>query len=150
MRTKLLILLTITFFFSSCKKEEFNTKPKLSFGDVNTTQLRQGNLLIFTLNFTDKEGDIQDTLWVQKISRTCPSTPGVQFISRNKVPDFTGTPNLKGKLEITFVYNANVPGTPSIVGCNNRNDTAFFRFWLKDKANNRSDTISSPDIILIR
>jgi hypothetical protein len=150
MRTKLLILLTITFFFSSCKKEEFNTKPTLSFGDVNTTQLRQGNLLIFTLNFTDKEGDIQDTLWVQKISRTCPSTPGVQFISRNKVPDFTGTPNLKGKLEITFVYNANVPGTPSIVGCNNRNDTAFFRFWLKDKANNRSDTISSPDIILIR
>lgn len=150
MRTKLLILLTITFFFSSCKKEEFNTKPTLSFGEVNTTQLRQGNLLIFTLNFTDKEGDIQDTLWVQKISRTCPTTPGVQFISRNKVPDFTGTPNLKGKLEITFVYNANVPGTPSIVGCNNRNDTAFFRFWLKDKANNRSDTISSPDIILIR
>jgi hypothetical protein len=150
MRTKLLILLTITLFFSSCKKEEFNTKPTLTFGEVNTTQLRQGNLLIFTLNFTDKEGDIQDTLWVQKISRTCPSTPGVQFISRNKVPDFTGTPNLKGKLEITFVYNANVPGTPSIVGCNNRNDTAFFRFWLKDKANNRSDTISSPDIILIR
>lgn len=150
MRTKLLILLTITFFFSSCKKEEFNTKPTLTFGEVNTTQLRQGNLLIFTLNFTDKEGDIQDTLWVQKISRTCPTTPGVQFISRNKVPDFTGTPNLKGKLEITFVYNANVPGTPSIVGCNNRNDTAFFRFWLKDKANNRSDTISSPDIILIR
>jgi hypothetical protein len=150
MRTKLLILLTITLFFSSCKKEEFNTKPTLTFGEVNTTQLRQGNLLIFTLNFTDKEGDIQDTLWVQKISRTCPSTPGVQFISRNKVPDFTGTPNLKGKLEITFVYNANVPGTPSIVGCNNRNDTALFRFWLKDKANNRSDTISSPDIILIR
>jgi hypothetical protein len=150
MRTKLLILLTITLFFSSCKKEEFNTKPTLTFGEVNTTQLRQGNLLIFTLNFTDKEGDIQDTLWVQKISRTCPTTPGVQFISRNKVPDFTGTPNLKGKLEITFVYNANVPGTPSIVGCNNRNDTALFRFWLKDKANNRSDTISSPDIILIR
>jgi hypothetical protein len=150
MRTKLLILLTITVFFYGCKKDEFNTKPTLSFGDVNSKELRQGNLLIFTLNFTDKEGDIQDTLWVQKLSKTCPTTPGVQFISPNRVPDFTGTPNLKGKLEITFVYNANVPGTPSIVGCNNRNDTAYFRFWLKDKANNRSDTISSPDIILIR
>jgi hypothetical protein len=150
MRTKLLILLTITVFFYGCKKDEFNTKPTLEFGEVNSRELRQGNLLIFSLNFTDKEGDIQDTLWVQKISKTCPTTPGVQFISPNKVPDFTGTPNLKGKLEITFVYNANVPGTPSIVGCTNRNDTSYFRFWLKDKANNRSDTINSPDIILIR
>ena len=41
--------------FSSCKKDEFNTKPTLTFGEVNATELRQGNLLIFTLNFTDKE-----------------------------------------------------------------------------------------------
>lgn len=81
MRTKLLILLTITCFFYGCKKDEFNTKPTLAFGEVNSRELRQGNLLIFSLNFTDKEGDIQDTLWVQKISKTCPTTPGVQFIS---------------------------------------------------------------------
>lgn len=150
MRAKLLILLTITAFFYGCSKDEFNTKPSLSFAEANTTELRQGNLLIFSLDFTDKEGDIQDTLWVQKISTTCPTTPGVQFISPYRVPNFTGTANLKGKLEITFVYNANVPGTPSIVGCTNRNDTSYFRFWLKDKANNRSDTVRSPDIILIR
>ncbi|MFK5047661.1 hypothetical protein ACI4CD_28550, partial [Klebsiella pneumoniae] len=76
----------------------------------------------FEIEFTDKEGDIQDTLWVQKVSRTCPTTPGVQFISPNKIPDFTPTPNLKGTLEISFVYNANVTGIQSIVGCTNRND----------------------------
>jgi hypothetical protein len=117
---------------------------------VNSNVLYQGNVVTFQLNFTDKEGDIQDTLWVEKVSRTCPTTPGVQFISKNKVPNFTATSNLDGKLEISFVYNANVPGLSSIIGCSNKNDTSYFRFWLKDKANNRSDTIASPDIILVK
>lgn len=76
--------------------------------------------------------------------------PECNLSAPNRVPNFIATSNLKGKLEITFVYNANVPGTPSIVGCTNRNDTSYFRFWLKDKANNRSDTVRSPDIVLIR
>ncbi|MBL7759292.1 MAG: hypothetical protein JNK08_01210 [Sediminibacterium sp.] len=150
MRTKILILLTFATFFYGCKKSSYTTRPQISFNSVNSTVLYQGNVVTFQLNFTDKEGDIQDTLWVEKISRTCPNTPGVQFISKNKVPNFTATSNLDGKLEISFVYNANVPGLSSIIGCSNRNDTSYFRFWLKDKANNRSDTIASPDIILVK
>jgi len=150
MRTKILILLTFATFFYGCKKSSYTTRPQISFNSVNSTVLYQGNIITFQLNFTDKEGDIQDTLWVEKISRTCPTTPGVQFISKNKVPNFTATSNLDGKMEISFVYNANVPGLSSIIGCSNRNDTSYFRFWLKDKANNRSDTIASPDIILVK
>ncbi|MDD2791611.1 MAG: hypothetical protein PHD73_00420 [Sediminibacterium sp.] len=150
MRTKLLILLTFATFFYGCKKSSYTTRPQISFNSVNSTVLYQGNIVTFQLDFTDKEGDIQDTLWVEKISRTCPTTPGVQFISKNKVPNFTATSNLDGKLEISFVYNANVPGVSSIIGCSNKNDTSYFRFWLKDKANNRSDTIASPDIILVK
>ncbi len=150
MRTKILILLIFGSFFYSCSKDTYTTKPQISFNNASATVLNQGNIVTFTIDFTDKEGDVQDTLWVQKISRTCPTTAGVQFTSKNKVPNFTPTPNLKGKMEISFVYNANVPGTPSIIGCSNKNDTSYFKFWLKDKAQNRSDTISSPDIILIR
>ncbi|HJV20716.1 MAG TPA: hypothetical protein VJ552_12610 [Sediminibacterium sp.] len=150
MRTKILILLTFAAFFYACKKSSYTTRPQISFNNVNSTVLYQGNIVTFQLNFTDKEGDIQDTLWVEKVSRTCPSTPGVQFISKNKVPDFTANSNLDGKLEISFVYNANVPGLSSIIGCSNKNDTSYFRFWLKDKAQNRSDTIASPDIILVK
>ena len=150
MRTKILILITIPLFFYGCKKSTYTSKPQISLLPLSSNVLSQGQILKFQLEFTDKEGDIQDTLWVQKISRTCPTTPGVQFISKNKIPDFTPTPTLKGTLEISFVYNANVTGIQSIVGCTNRNDTSFFRFWMKDKAQNRSDTIFSPDIILIR
>ncbi len=150
MRAKILILLTFGSFFCSCKKDTYTSKPQITFGSASSTVLAQGNILTFTIDFTDKEGDVQDTLWVQKISRTCPTTPGVQFTSKNKVPNFAPTSNLKGKMEISFVYNGNVPGIASIIGCSNKNDTSYFKFWLKDKAQNRSDTISSPDIILIR
>ncbi len=150
MKAKLLILLTIPALFYACNKDAYTSKPQIKIKDINTTTLSSGGLLLFQIEFTDKEGDIQDTLWVQKISKKCPGTPGAQFISRNRVPDFTPTANLKGILEIGYGYNANISGYSTITGCGNQNDTAYFKFWLKDKANNVSDTITSPDIVLLK
>ena len=150
MKTKLLILLAIPLVFYACKKDTYTTKPQISIKSINHTTIVQGDVSLFEISFTDKEGDIQDTLWVQKFSKVCPSTPGAQFISKNKVPDFTPTANLKGILEIGYGYNANVPGYSTISGCGSKNDTAYFKFWLKDKANNVSDTITSDNIVLLK
>jgi hypothetical protein len=150
MKTKLLILLAIPVMFYACKKDTYTTKPQISIKSISSKELKQGDILIFQLTFTDAEGDIQDTLWVQKFSRTCPNTAGVQFISKNRVPDFTPTSNLKGILEIGYAYNANVQGYNTIAGCGNKNDTAYFKFWLKDKGKNVSDTISSENIVLLK
>jgi hypothetical protein len=150
MKTKILILLALPLLFYACKKDTYTTKPQISLKNNYSKELRTGDLLIFQVNFTDAEGDIQDTLWVQKISRTCPTTPGTQFTSPNRVPDFTATSNLKGILEIGFAYNSNSSGYKSISGCSNKNDTCYFKFWLKDKGNNISDTISSENIVLIK
>jgi hypothetical protein len=150
MKTKLLILLAIPAMFYGCKKDTYTSKPQISIKSMSSNMLSQGNLLTFQLAFTDLEGDIQDTLFVQKISRTCPTSPGAQFTSKNKVPDFAPTSNLKGFLEIGYAYNANVPGYSTITGCGLKNDTAYFRFWLKDKAKNVSDTIISDNIILFK
>jgi len=150
MKTKLLILLAIPAMFYGCTKSTYTSKPQISVKSISGTTLGAGSLLLFQIQFTDAEGDIQDTLWVQKISRTCPTTAGAQFISRNKVPDFTPTPNLKGILEIGYAYNANIPGYQTMSGCGTKNDTAYFRFWLKDKANNVSDTLVSENIVLLK
>ena len=150
MKTKILILLAIPVIFYACNKDTYTTKPQISIKSVSSTLLKQGDILLFNIGFTDAEGDIQDTLWVQKISRTCPQTPGAQFISRNRVPNFTPTAQLKGILEIGYAYNANVPGYSPIVGCGTKNDTAYFRFWLQDKNRNVSDTISSENIVLLK
>lgn len=150
--TKLLIITGLLLFIvMGCDKTTFTTKPQISFKNISNTTLSATNpILFFEIRFTDKEGDVQDTLWVQKISKVCPNSPGVQFISKNKVPDFTSVPNQEGVLEIGFAYNANIGNYPVITGCGNRNDTATFKFWLRDKAKNVSDTLVSPPIILLR
>lgn len=150
MKTKLSILFAIPLFFYACRKDTYTTRPQLSIKSISSTTLSQGSLLLFQLEFTDKEGDIQDTLWVQKISRTCPNTGGAQFISPNKVPNFTPTPNLKGILEIGYGYNANIQGYQTISGCGTRNDTSYFRFWLRDKAKNVSDTLVTENIVFLK
>ncbi len=150
MKTKILILLAIPVMFYACKKDTYTSKPQLSVKSINSTVLKTGDLLYFQIQFTDAEGDISDTLWVQKISRTCPNTAGVQFISKNKVPDFTPTSSLKGILEIGYGYNANIPGYSTISGCGSKNDTAYFKFWLKDKAKNVSDTLTTDNIVLLK
>ena len=148
MKTKIWLVLAIPVMFYACNKDTYTTKPQISIKSLSSTNLSQGEVLTITLSFTDAEGDIQDTLFVQKFSRTCPSTPGVQFLSKNKVPDFTPTSNLKGTLEIGYAYNANIQGYSTISGCGTKNDTAYFKFWLKDKAQNVSDTITSANIVL--
>ncbi len=150
--TKLLIITGLLLFIvMGCDKTTFTTKPQISFKNISNTTLSATNpILFFEIRFTDKEGDVQDTLWVQKISKVCPNSPGVQFISKNKVPDFTSVPNQEGVLEIGFAYNANIGNYPVITGCGNKTDTATFKFWLRDKAKNISDTLVSPPIILLR
>ncbi len=68
MKTKILILLAIPVMFYACKKDTYQTKPQISIKTINRTTLTSGDVLLFDIEFTDAEGDIQDTLWVQKIS----------------------------------------------------------------------------------
>jgi hypothetical protein len=150
MKTKILIVFAIAVMFYGCSKNAYNTKPTISIKSISSNVLSPGGLLLFQIEFTDKEGDIQDTLYVQKISKVCPNEQSVQFTSPNRVPDFTPTSNLKGILEIGYGYNVNIPGYQSMLSCANKTDTAFFKFWLKDKANNISDTITSEKIILLK
>ncbi len=150
MKTKLLILLAIPVIFYGCTKDSYTSAPQISIKSINSSKLSTGDLLLIDINFTDKEGDISDTLWIQKFSRTCPNTAGVQFTSANKVPDFTATSNLKGVLEVGYAYNSNINGYNTISGCGNKNDTAYFKIWLKDLANHVSDTIITSNIILLK
>lgn len=149
MKTKILILLALPFLFFGCGKDSYTTKPQISIKNINKTELKFGESLIFQINFTDQEGDIQDTIWVQKISKVCPTTPGAQIFTKYKIPNFDPITHLKGIIEIGFTYGTAGEYSP-INGCPNKNDTSYFKFWLKDKAQNRSDTITTENIILLK
>ena len=150
MKTKILILLAFPVMFYACQKDTYTTNPQISIKSINSTTVSPGSLLVFQLEFTDKEGDVQDTLYIQKFSRVCPGQTGVQKDLKYKVPDFSPTSNLKGIFEVTCSYNINVPGTLQMIGCGTKTDTAYFKFWLKDKANNISDTITTENIVLLK
>ena len=140
MRYPVLFSIILITFFSSCKKDKFATKPSLKFNSVNTTVLSQGGTLIFNLSFTDAEGDLTDTLFITKFEPNCLAS---RFNAKYAVPPFPTGKNQKGDVIVTFDYNGVSPK------CFPRNDTAVFKFVLKDKAQNISDTAVSGNIVII-
>ncbi|MEO8860071.1 MAG: hypothetical protein ABI358_01500 [Ginsengibacter sp.] len=139
-----------TFLFSilvllslSCNKDKFSSTPSLKFKSVNTTSLRNQQLVQFNLSFTDAEGDLTDSIYVQEVVPNCALS---NFSTLYPLPVFPTTKNQKGDLTVTFGYN--VSGYSPIAPKCTKNDTAVFRFVLRDKAKHASDTVSSPPIIL--
>jgi hypothetical protein len=141
MSVKLVLILAITVIAASCDKEKYQTRPLLKFKQVNTTELVPGQGLSMIVEFTDAEGDIQDTMWIQKVTTNCATS---NFTDKQKIPDFEPTKNLKGEFNIAYSYIQVNPKCPG------KNDTCFFRFWARDKAKNVSDTVVSPVIVIKR
>lgn len=144
------IIVIAFILFIGCNKDKYQTKPQLFIKGINKTSFVIGENIKIELEFTDAEGDVQDTLWVQRTSKICPGTIGVNFTSPSAIPNFSSTRNQKGYFEINYMYGRLSDVMPTINGCSNRNDTSFFKFWMKDKAGNRSDTVTTTNIALLR
>ena len=142
------LLIAIILLFAGCSKDKFGTTPTLKFEDVNTTTLTPGSLLQFKLSFTDKEGDISNSIYVKKIVPGCENSG---FEQEYSVPSFPSTVNQKGELLISFSYNYDIAGYPDVKGpqCDH-DDTATFQFVLKDVSGHTSDTITSPPILILQ
>ncbi len=137
-KTYLLSLLIL--FLAGCNKDKFTTKPQLKYKSVNTTVLSQRETIVFNLSFTDAEGDLSDTLFIVKFAANCDKS---KINAKYKLPPFPTGKNQSGDLAVTFTYNDVPPKCPL------RNDTAVFKFVLKDKAQNISDTAVSETIVFI-
>ncbi len=143
MRYTILFSIFLFAILTGCNKKKFGTTPSLKFKSANTTQLHTGQVLQFTLSFTDAEGDLTDSIFTQKIVPYCTLS---SFTSFYALPGFPTSKNQQGDIIVTFGYNAD-PYTNISPQCQ-KNDTAVFRFALRDKAKHVSDTVSSPKIIL--
>lgn len=145
MRTFLTMLLFGLLFYG-CKKDKFTTAPQLTFKSVNTDRLQVGERLQITLSFTDAEGDISDSIYVEQVPDPRCSAGG-GFRAMYKIPSFPPEKNLKGDILVTYGYRVSPQLREPLC---NFSDTCYFRFMLKDKAQNRSDTISTSRIILVK
>ena len=145
MRNPLLFSIIILFLIS-CNKNKYTTIPQLKYKSANKKVFQSGDIIVFTLSFSDAEGDLQDSIYVEKFEPKCVNS---RFKQLYKIPPFPTSKNQSGEINITYGYN--VSSYPPILGpqCN-RNDTCVFKFVLKDKAQNKSDTATSETNVLIR
>jgi hypothetical protein len=150
MKTKLLIVSLMVIGIVACKKDQYNTTPELKFKKVSTDVIAPGQSIIFSLEVTDKEGDIQDTIYVEKVRLNEKACATVDPVSRNQMPAFTPTKNFKGDIEVRYSYGINLQFPPIQDPKCAENDTCIYRFWIKDNAQNVSDTISSSQLVIIK
>lgn len=143
-------LLTLSI---ACSKDKLETTPSLKFKSVNATTIPVGGNLIVQLEFSDKEGDVSDTVFVKKIRINKIVVPTIRDSFELEVPEF---PNRsRGVIELNLKYQnhllsaINPPssgGTPP----NLHDDTLIFKFVLRDQAKHSSDTVTTDPIIIVR
>ncbi len=147
MKIKLSIAVLIMLGCITCTKDTYNTTPTLKFESVNGSVFAQPSVVTFKLECTDKEGDVVDTIWVQRVSKVT-ACGSLSNIDSFPIPDFNPPKNVKAEFDFTYNYGSIYP--PNLAPCSMADDTSYFRFWMHDKAQHVSDTVQSPDIVLLK
>ena len=144
----------MVLILTACHKDKFQTKPSLSIKSYNTKVVSAPNgSLIVTLECTDKEGDVQDSLTIIKTRQNIRVVPTIRDILRYKFPGFPK--NTRTEIQATLDYQTilSAINPPNIPGSNppqKAPDTLLLQFVVRDNAGNTSDTITSDRIIVIR
>jgi len=148
MKIKLLLAALLMLGCVTCSKDTFNTTPSLKFISVNGPVFPQPSQVIFDLEFTDKEGDVSDTIWIQRVSLVS-ACEALSFTDSFPIPEIGSPKNVKGEFEFTFAYPPQGQGA-NLTACSQHDDTSYFRFWMHDRALHVSDTVQSPNIVLLQ
>ena len=146
MRNTILIAV-ICLVIISCNKNKFSTTPQIKFKSVNTKELRRGEIIQFKLSYTDSEGDLQDSLYVEKYGINCINS---RYKAYYFLPDFPTVKNSEGEIIVSYGYGVSNYPLIQAPQCPGKNDTCFFRFMIQDKAKHKSDTVNSETIVIIR
>jgi hypothetical protein len=153
MKTRVTVAIIIALAMIACDKDKFETKPSLEFRSKNTDVVPVNGSLRVTLEFTDKEGDVHDSIWVKKQRLNQKVTATLRDSLVYGIPDYPG--KTRGEFEITLDYQSilsavNPPNIPGSVPPRKESDTLNLKFAVRDKAGNTSDTLSIGTIVVQR
>ena len=140
-----------TLFVYSCNKDSVNTRPSLTFKSFSPEIVPINGNAEVRFTFGDKEADL-DSLLIYKVRLNKRTTPTTRDSLKFSVPAFDNSVN--GELNLALTYqnhlisatNPPTSGTPPV----KEPDTVLFKFVLRDKAKNISDTVYSSPIVIIR
>ena len=153
MKFFLYVLAAFVVTVVACNKDKFLTKPTISIKSLNTEFVPLNGDLIITLDCTDKEGDVQDSVIIIKKRLNQRVVPTLRDTLRYKFPDFPATPRTQIVATLDYQSILSAQNPPTIPGSNppqKERDTLILRMAVRDKAGHTSDTITSKQIIVYR
>ncbi|HET9745695.1 MAG TPA: hypothetical protein VFP97_08280 [Chitinophagaceae bacterium] len=153
MKTWVSLLTIIALVVTACGKDRFQTVPQLKLKSRNTDIVPLNGTLILNIEFTDKEGDVRDSLLV--VRERLNVRGRIQLpASPYGIPDFPHTD--KGEFELSLNYQfglvfglgpLRVPGSNPI---RNEVDTLRLKIVARDAAGNKSDTLVVDNVYVSR
>ncbi len=140
-----IFFISVAILLLACGKDKFETKPKLEIKGYSSKEIRQGDVMTIRLNYFDKEGDLSraPVIGILKRLNLFPLAPG-----QDKVDTFsTSLPEFpkKDNGEITFQLSFDFLKESTV-----EDDTLVFRFAVTDLAGNKSDTVTTDQIVIIK
>ena len=138
-----IFFISLLILLVACGKDKFETKPKLEIKGYSSKEIFPGDIMTIRLNYFDKEGDLSGAPVVGILRRLnlFPLAAGqdkVDTISTT-LPEFPK----KDNGEITFQLPFDFLKESTV-----ENDTLIFRFAVTDLAGNKSDTITTDQIVI--
>lgn len=140
----------------ACSKDKPETKPSIKIKSISGNIVPPNSGLAITLEFLDKEGDVNDSLFVKKIRlNTIPPVSGITVRDSFylMIPDFPE--KSKGEIMLNLDYqnhliSASEAPTDPTDPTKKISDTLIIRFALQDKGGHTSDTIETEKIVIMR
>jgi hypothetical protein len=153
MKTSVTLAAIIVLAILGCGKDKFETVPSLSVKSVSTDVVPLNGSLKVTLEFTDKEGDVHDSIWVKKQRINLRTTATLRDSLVYKIPSYPE--KTRGEFEITLDFQSilSAINPPNIPGSNpprKEPDTLNVKFAVRDKAGHISDSVSIGQIVVLR
>jgi hypothetical protein len=150
----ILSLLTVLFVVViACNKDKFQTKPTIRIKSLSSNFIPANGSLVITLECTDKEGDVKDTLVIIKNRLNKRTTRTVRNTLWYRFPDFPNSMRTEIVATLNYQDILSAENPPTIPGSNppqRELDTLILKLAVQDIAGNRSDTISTKQIFVVR
>ena len=133
----------------ACGKDKLDTRPSIKLKSFSSNIIPSGSGLAIDFEYADKEGDISNALFVQKIRTNKKVLATIRDSFSLVVPQFSKSS--RGNIEVNMDYSNHLisainPGMPP----NAADDSLTIRFVLRDMAGNVSDTVTINNIVVIR
>ncbi|MFM9908170.1 MAG: hypothetical protein ACKVOW_02410 [Chitinophagaceae bacterium] len=141
---KYFIPILVLFFIVACTKNKYETRPTIKIKEINSTTIIPNSSLVITLEYTDKEGDLgmgQITYFRKRLNIKPIPNPSVNDKADTvnySLPEFNN--ETKGLIEVSIPYDF-------LTEDPNDNDTMLFKIFVKDFKGNKSDTLTTSNII---